>query len=98
MACLVLSTIAFSLRIASGREILILTFSAFLGCMVDSILGSLVQRKNKCPVCGKITEKQIHCNSTTEHYSGVKAINNDMVNLICNAFAAIAVYVVVMAG
>ena len=98
VACLVLSTIAFALKISSGREILLLTFSAFLSCMMDSILGSLVQRKNKCPVCGKITEKQTHCNCTTEYYSGVKAINNDMVNLICNAFAAITVYVVVMAG
>ena len=66
-----------------------------IGICADSILGSLVQAKYECSVCGKSTEKTVHCGEKTRHVGGLKIINNDAVNIISNFIAAIlaAVYV-----
>ena len=66
-----------------GYEIIII-ISALIGVIMDSILGSLIQRKNICVVCNKITEKNEHCDNQTKHHSGLKWINNSMVNIISN--------------
>ncbi len=75
-------------------EMLIITFSGFFGNVFDSFLGSLVQLKYKCSVCGKILEKEEHCAISTEHYRGVKFINNDTVNFLGTLFAALLAAVV----
>lgn len=54
----------------------------FSGTVIDSILGSLIQRKNICPKCGKILESKTHCNSETVYYSGIKYIDNNLINLL----------------
>lgn len=54
----------------------------FLQSIADSALGSLVQVKYRCRVCGAVTEKKRHCDAETEYHSGVKWINNNAVNLI----------------
>ena len=54
----------------------------FLQSIADSALGSLVQVKYRCRVCGAVTEKKRHCDTETEYHSGVKWINNNAVNLI----------------
>lgn len=54
----------------------------FLSMLLDTILGMTLQRKNKCLVCGKITEKKIHCGKEATHYSGITLINNDAVNIL----------------
>ena len=96
LACCLMSVAAFGFGIASSmQEIILLSCVPFFGCIMDSILGSLVQRKNKCVVCGKITEKTVHCKAKTEYYSGLKVFNNDLVNLTCNAIAAIAIFILV---
>lgn len=66
-----------------------------VGILIDSILGSLVQAKYECAVCGKSTEKTIHCGGKANHVGGIKLINNDAVNIISNFVTAIlaAVYV-----
>ena len=48
-----------------------------------------------CAVCGKSTEKTIHCGEKANHVGGIKLINNDAVNIISNFVTAIlaAVYV-----
>ena len=61
----------------------------FLGSLIDSILGSLVQAKYKCDICNKMTEKTIHCDKKTKLYNGIKIINNDVVNILNNAFTFI---------
>ena len=60
----------------------------FLGCIIDSILGDLVQEKRQCPKCGKLTEKKIHCEVETSHLSGCPFIDNCGVNLISNFLTA----------
>ncbi|MCR5348425.1 MAG: DUF92 domain-containing protein [Bacilli bacterium] len=57
---------------------------AVIGCFIDTTLGSLVQVKFKCPVCGKTVEKKTHCDVATTHASGVLWMNNDMVNFLAS--------------
>ena len=62
---------------------------AVVGVFFDSLLGSLLQEKNRCTVCGKLTEKRSHCGVTTEHVSGLSFIRNDTVNALSTLFAAV---------
>lgn len=96
IACATMSSLAFALKtVTTVREMILIIVASFTGCIFDSILGSLIQRKNRCSVCGSITEKKIHCKNETVYFSGVKVINNDCVNLICNLFSAIVIYFLV---
>lgn len=66
----------------SVGAIFIMSAIMYVGSLVDSILGSLIQAKFKCNVCGKVTEKEEHCNVMTTLVGGVKRANNDVVNLL----------------
>ncbi len=68
--------------------------SAFSGMVFDSFLGALWQRKNICTVCGKITERKIHCDKPTEYHKGIKWLNNDAVNLISIAISSLLYFVI----
>ena len=61
---------------------------SYAGCIVDTVLGALVQAKYRCSVCGADTERDTHCGSPTRLIGGVSFINNDTVNLIsgCTVF------------
>ena len=67
----------------------IVATSSFFGAIFDSFLGSLVQVKFKCGVCGKIVEKREHCGRATVKYSGIATVDNDIVNLISSSVAAL---------
>ncbi len=68
---------------------LIAVGTAFLGVIFDSLLGSLVQVKYRCKICGKITEREIHCQKRTEKCAGFEFFDNDVVNLSSGLFTAI---------
>ena len=68
--------------------LLIVSFS-FAGCLIDSVLGDLAQEKFRCPVCGIITEKTTHCGQDTNHLSGIRHLDNCMVNLISNVLSTL---------
>ena len=79
------------------RDMLLVFFAAFLGALFDSMLGSLLQAKYRCTVCGAITEKQSHCQCVTEKSSGFRIIDNDIVNLFSTTFAAvIAIFISIL--
>jgi uncharacterized protein (TIGR00297 family) len=61
----------------------IIICSGIIGSLVDSVLGATVQSQYCCTVCGKITERRVHCASPTSLISGVRWINNDEVNWAC---------------
>lgn len=61
-----------------------------LGCLIDSILGDLLQEKFQCPKCGRLTEKHMHCDIPTRHTAGIPGLNNSLVNLISNTLSAAA--------
>ena len=79
----------------SAKLIIAVVVIPMIGIAADSILGSLVQAKYECTICGKSTEKTMHCGTKTRHVGGLKLINNDAVNIISNFITAIlaAVYV-----
>jgi uncharacterized membrane protein len=80
----------FSIAIAlvsglNALQALIPLFATSFGCFVDTLLGSLVQVKYICAVCGRDTEREEHCGTATELTGGVRAFNNDTVNFISGA-------------
>jgi uncharacterized protein (TIGR00297 family) len=50
---------------------------------IDSLLGATLQRRNRCVVCGKITERGEHCGQPTNYASGWRWLDNDVVNIAC---------------
>jgi len=68
-----------------GREYIILfviAVSGALGSFFDSFLGASIQGKYKCVVCGNVVESHIHCGKESMYLSGVRFIDNHMVNFI----------------
>ncbi len=62
----------------------LMLLAAVFGVLVDSVLGSRLQRKRTCTVCGKATEKAVHCQCKTEHAGGLRFLSNDLVNAVSN--------------
>ena len=84
----IIALITLAFGVADVKLFFIIFVSAFFGMLCDSILGSLLQVKYKCPVCGEITEKRTHCDTDTVHNSGLKCVNNNVVNLLSTLFSA----------
>jgi uncharacterized protein (TIGR00297 family) len=84
-----ISLIAYLLSVIDLKLFILSGAIAFVGTVFDSMLGSLVQVKYACKVCGKITEKEEHCNSKTEKHSGLRFFDNDVVNFLSGAFSAL---------
>ena len=61
----------------------------FAAALADSALGSAVQAKYRCPVCGALTEKKVHCGETGQLEKGLRRVDNDMVNFINNLSGAL---------
>lgn len=67
----------------------VITLCGFVAALMDSALGSAVQAKYRCGICGALTEKKIHCGQPGTLEKGLGFINNDMVNFLNNVSAAI---------
>lgn len=65
--------------------------AGFAGAILDSMMGGSIQAMYRCNVCERITEKKRHCDLPTNHISGWRFVNNDMVNLVSTLFAAAVV-------
>lgn len=87
MACIIVAFFAVAIGLISSQESVCIIISSCICCFLDSVLGSCVQVKYRCKKCGAITEKEIHCDEETGYYSGIKFIDNDCVNAICNVFS-----------
>ena len=87
----VISALALTFGRITFSESLITLLAGFLGGIFDSMLGSLLQVKYKCSVCGKIVEREEHCDKKTTKHSGLIFVNNDTVNFLGTLFAATVV-------
>ena len=66
------------------------TAAGFFAAVCDSALGSGVQVKYRCAVCGALTEKPVHCAAPGTPERGVVWMTNDAVNLCNNLLGALA--------
>lgn len=62
--------------------------SGFSGSTFDSLLGATVQRTYICPVCGKRVEKPFHCGRMASPASGLRFMDNNIVNFLATLFGA----------
>lgn len=69
--------------------IAIATCSGTIGAFVDSLLGATVQAMYRCPVCGEVTERTVHCHTSATLHRGFRWMTNDVVNLTSSIIAAI---------
>lgn len=67
-----------------------------LGSALDSILGASLQGQYLCGVCGKTTERRVHCARPAQRTRGLAWMNNDVVNGICAAVGAAVVWLAEM--
>ncbi len=68
---------------------LVIFVSGFVAAYVDSVLGSVVQAKYRCPICGALTEKKKHCGEAGVMEKGCCFIDNDAVNFLNNLSGAV---------
>lgn len=74
-------------QLAPVYFLLIPIIAGILDSLMDSLLGATVQVGYQCIVCGKLTEKRVHHEQSTQHIKGVSFINNDTVNFLSGLFA-----------
>lgn len=75
--------------------------SGWAAAAIDSQLGSTIQQRRRCDVCGQDTEMMVHsCGTPTRHLRGIRWVNNDVVNLLATiaGFLLSAVSYVIIAG
>jgi uncharacterized protein (TIGR00297 family) len=60
-----------------------------IGSLADSVAGATIQRKSYCSVCGKPSENLTHCGEPTIFSSGVKLVDNHVVNVLATVFGAL---------
>ncbi|MCD7033108.1 DUF92 domain-containing protein [Metabacillus sp. GX 13764] len=73
----------------NGRAFFFVLFFGFLGNLADTFLGGSIQAAYQCPVCGKETERKIHCEVKGELVKGFSFFNNDAVNFLSILLAAV---------
>ena len=87
VAAVIISAISLCFSFVTIIDAAIITLAAFLGALFDSFLGSLLQVKYKCTVCGSIIEREEHCGKPTQKHRGIRIINNNVVNFLGTLFS-----------
>ncbi len=89
LASFVIPAVALAFGMINLPMMLLASALAFLGVLFDSMLGSYFQVKYKCKLCGKVTEREVHCETKTDKHSGFVFFDNDVVNLFSGIFSAL---------
>lgn len=88
LAAIFVALVPFWLGAYSLTYVIHVAFLGFLGSVFDSFLGSVFQVKFRCTVCGKLTERERHCDAVTKKESGFTFVDNNFVNLASGLFSA----------
>lgn len=83
--------------IASANPLLVPagTLIGFLGMLVDSLVGGILQGRFHCPRCDQPSEWRLHrCGSLTVRRAGLGWLNNDGVNFFATSLATCAAWLV----
>lgn len=69
-------------QLISLKGPIIILLSGTLDSVFDSLLGAGLQASFQCRVCGRLTEKSVHHQQSTELVHGLRWFTNDWVNLV----------------
>ena len=85
----VFSVIACLLQVITPTESVVVFISALLGVTLDTMLGSLIQPRYKCCICGEVTEHDSCCGEPSQLLRGARIITNSSVNFISALFSSL---------
>ena len=91
------SFIAYIFGILSLTAALLSCVLAFVGMLVDSVLGSRLQPKYKCTVCGELSSNAECCGTKGKICSGFVRITNGTVNLLSSLFTSVLLCIILLA-
>ncbi|HUK75271.1 MAG TPA: DUF92 domain-containing protein, partial [Nitrososphaerales archaeon] len=93
LASALIGVVAAVLGVASGVQpvyvVAISVSGGLIGSVADSVAGATFQRKSYCVVCGKPSESLVHCGEPTRFSSGVRFVDNHVVNVLATVFGAL---------
>ena len=89
--------VVFALFARAPSALWVATCAGTLGSLADSLFGATLQARFYCPTCDRenIEGPRHHCGTATEHRGGLRAFNNDAVNLaatLAGALLAVLLY------
>ncbi|MGH8003198.1 MAG: DUF92 domain-containing protein [Limisphaerales bacterium] len=73
----------------SFKSVLLVSAIGFLGMLLDSLLGALVQAKYRCAICRSAIEVPRHCGAPAERTAGLAVLDNDGVNFLATFFGGL---------
>ena len=72
-----------------GQVVAIGVAGGVAGSLADSLAGATFQRKSFCVVCGKPSENLEHCGEPTRFSSGLRLVDNHVVNVLATLVGAL---------
>jgi uncharacterized protein (TIGR00297 family) len=79
---------------SAGPGLLVpITAASLAGSLIDSLAGATIQARYRCVVCGRATERRVHCEGRTVLEGGMERAGNEAVNLLCTVTGALVAFI-----